>query len=265
MIISVINHTAGLLSDAIVQRAIRAINRQIAEDFAPHWGMDASLKLEGHSDSLGGAPPSPTEMRGDAIIYLWHPMNVRIALGYHAINFLGIPYGFVFPALSRSVGEEWSVTFSHEALELIADPDVNLLVMGPHPKRPRATAFYWYEVCDAVQQEQYEIDGVPVSNFLLPLYFTSSDEITSRNDFLGLQHSGRTLRSFGVNPGGYVGYFDPGTGEMEVYFAEGDVISLRRLNYKKELGLARRSRRYQALADQSQSITASIRQFLARD
>jgi hypothetical protein len=47
MIISVINHTNGQLTDADVQGAIRAINRQIAEDFAPYWGLGAEMSLRG--------------------------------------------------------------------------------------------------------------------------------------------------------------------------------------------------------------------------
>jgi hypothetical protein len=264
MIISVINHTSGLLSDGDVQRAIRAINRQIAEDFAPHWGMSATLRLEGNSRGATSRPAvqHPIEMRGDAVIYIWHPLNVPIALGYHALNFLGIPYGYVFPALSESLGEPWSVTFSHEVLEMIADPEVNRLIMGPHPTNPKMTVFHWYEVCDAVQNQRYQIDGVNVSNFLLPLFFTSSEEMTSRNDFLGLRHSGRSIRSFGVSPGGYIGFYNPASSEHELYFAEGDLVSLRRLTEKGRLGLARRSRRYEALTTHNQSISASLRQYL---
>jgi hypothetical protein len=39
MNISVINHASGKITDEEVQHVIRAINRQIAEDFAPYWGM----------------------------------------------------------------------------------------------------------------------------------------------------------------------------------------------------------------------------------
>jgi hypothetical protein len=84
-------------------------------------------------------------------------------LGYHYQNNQGIPFGFVFIEISQSIGEPWSVTLSHEALELLADPETNLLVMGPHPEQDREV-FYWYEMCDLVQAEIYEIDGVQVSN-----------------------------------------------------------------------------------------------------
>jgi len=46
MRISVINHTHGLLSDEDVQTAVRAVNRQIAEDFAPYWNITGVLRLE---------------------------------------------------------------------------------------------------------------------------------------------------------------------------------------------------------------------------
>ncbi len=49
MIISVINHTNGKLTDGDVQTAVRAINRQIAEDFMPYWGFGAELRLEGRT------------------------------------------------------------------------------------------------------------------------------------------------------------------------------------------------------------------------
>lgn len=270
MIISVINHTSGLLSDADVQRAIRAVNRQIEQDFEPRWNMGGTVRLEGYSVGLRQSAQSEAiqhavDMRGDAVIYLWHPIDVRTALGYHSANFLGIPYGYVFPALSRSIGEAWTTTFSHEVLEMIADPEVNMLVMGPNPRDPLMAVFHWYEVCDAVQRERYLIDDVAVSNFVLPLYFTSSDEFGSRNDFLGLKYDGRTLRSFGVNPGGYIGFFNPATGDHETFYPRGDAISAGRLRMKGQLGLARRSKRYETITAQNQSTSASIRQFLGAD
>jgi hypothetical protein len=98
------------------------------------------------------------------------------ALGYHELNFRGVPYGFVFRKLSERLKENWTVTFSHEALGMIGDPEVNLLVAGPHPENAKKEVFHWYEMCDAVQAETYIIDGIEVSNFVLPLYFTNNDE-----------------------------------------------------------------------------------------
>src|SRR3989442_9581032 len=68
------------------------------------------------------ADVDPADMRGDAILYLRKNTDLSDAEGYHDRHYLGIPYGFVFLDLSAALGEDWSVTFSHEALELTADP-----------------------------------------------------------------------------------------------------------------------------------------------
>src|SRR6185503_18820560 len=180
MIISVINHTNGKVKDEDLQVAIRAINRQIAHDFEPYWSVGAALRLEGRSTETPDKMHLQ-DMRGDSVLYLWDRVDVEDALGYHDANNRGIPFGFVFTELSRNLGENWTVTLSHEALELIADPEVNLLVAGPHPANPKMEVFHWYEMCDAVQNETYKVDSVSVSNFLLPLYFTVGAEEGGRN------------------------------------------------------------------------------------
>ena len=243
MIISVINHTDGKVKDDYLQRVIRAINRQIEEDFEPYWSLGATLRLEGRSETTPGKLTLP-DLRGDAILYLWDEADIDGALGYHDQNARGIPYGFVFTSISEQLGEPWSVTLSHEALELIADPEVNLLVMGPHPAHPEKTVFHWYEMSDAVQNETYQIDGIAVSNFVLPLYFTLNNEKGARNDFLGTDSNGKTLTSFGVNPGGYVGFFDPETGQHETFSRTNDRTAKKRMQIKAQASLARRALRY---------------------
>ncbi|MBI3131453.1 MAG: hypothetical protein HYZ13_09020 [Acidobacteria bacterium] len=241
MRISVVNHTA--IPDGEVQRVIRALNRQIAEDFEPAWSMGAELRLEGRG--MKPTPNNPGEMRGDAVIYLWDDPAPAGVLGFHDKNGQGLPFGIVFTTTVAETGRPWSHTLSHEALELLADPEGNLLVRGPHPhpKRKGRFVFYWYEMCDAVQDEFYEIDGVVVSNFVLPLYFTSGDERRGRNDFLGLRHGRMKLHSFGVNPGGYVGFYDPKTGKDHTYMAEGDARAAELMQIKKAWGRARRTAR----------------------
>ncbi len=238
MIVSVINLSNGRLSDLQIQTAIRAINRQLAEDFLPHWGFGAVLRLEGRA-SRGRRTVSQADMRGDAVLYLLDQADVDDAEGYHDKNFNGIPYGFVFLQVASELNEAWTVTFSHEALELVADPEANLLVQGPHPTNSRHLVYYWFEMCDAVQDEKYKIDGVEVSNFILPLYFTSSGERKGRNDFLGARSRGKTLQSFNVNPGGYVGFFDPRLRKDDQYFAKNDAVAARRLRIKRRLGTGR--------------------------
>lgn len=245
MLISVVNHTNGQVTDEELQFAIRAVNRQIREDFEPYWGMSAELRLEGRSTRRPDTIRIP-DLRGDAVMYLWNETDVDDAIGYHFQNARGVPFGFVFTEIARSIGEPWSVTLSHEALELIGDPETNLLVMGPHPSEDR-DVFHWFEMCDAVQAESYEIDGIAVSNFLLPLYFTGTrdtDEVGARNDYLGRSFFGETLPSFGINPGGYIGFFDPELGDHDTFTMRGDSVALMRLDAKAKAKEARRSVRY---------------------
>lgn len=73
MIISVINRTNGLVKDKEIQFAIRAINRQINEDFLPYWSFGASLRLEGSKILLTLVTlqngPLTTIIRSDCILY----------------------------------------------------------------------------------------------------------------------------------------------------------------------------------------------------
>src|SRR6185295_9027135 len=247
MLISVVNHTKDL-KDEDIHFAVRAINRQIAEDFSPYWHMRATLRLEGRA----GKQPDPKtlrELRGDAVLYIWDGEDGDDALGYHDQTQLGIPYGFVFTKLAKELDESWTATLSHEALELLADPDANLLVQGPHPHDKSKVVFHWFEMCDAVQDEGYEVDGIQLSNFVLPLYFTSTQETGSRNDYLGRLHGGKALRSFGINPGGYIGFFDPAKQDHETVSLDGDKKAALRLAKKAAFKRGRRGMRYRTGPD----------------
>ncbi|MBI2188384.1 MAG: hypothetical protein HYU37_14880 [Acidobacteria bacterium] len=246
MLISVVNHTAGRVKDEDVQVAIRAINRQISHDFEPYWNISAELRLEGPVTKRPARVTLP-ELRGEAVIYLWDRTDPDGALGYHEANARGIPFGFIFMDLTEELEEPWTVTLSHEALELIGDPEVNLLVAGPHPSDGRRQVFHWFEMCDAVQAETYKVDGVDVSNFVLPLYFTRDAEPGSRNDFLGRWYNGRALASFGINSGGYIGFFNPKTRKHETFALQGDEQAKRRLKIKSKAQRTRRSVRYRSI------------------
>ena len=238
MIISVINHTQLTKED--VQRTLRAVNRQMSEDFKRYWHRDVELRLEGWT----GAQPNakmPIDMRGDAVLYLWDEEDVDDALGYHALNGAGVPFGFVFTRLSEQLGEPWSVTLSHEVLEMAIDPEANLLAQGPHPdpSEDGRIVYHWYELCDVVQGHTYEIDGVEVADFVLPLYFTEGDEHQNHNDFLGT-----SLPSFRVGEGGYAGFFDPETGRHETWLRPEDAVAADRLGLKQQYRGIQRSDRH---------------------
>jgi hypothetical protein len=67
------------------------------------------------------------------------------------------------------------------------------------------------EASDAVQRSGYYIEGIEVSDFLLPHYFTQADEALRRNAFV------EDISSFGLSDGGYIGFWDPRTGGHGTY------------------------------------------------
>lgn len=205
MRICVVNNSR--LPDRDVLPVIVAINVQLVT-FAYYWSTVAQLRLEGSR----GRRISMKELRGDALIYL-QDEPAKDALGWHDADQYGVPYGVVY---TRDPAEPWSVTLSHEVLELLLDPHCNRLAAGPHPDpSEERDVFHWYEACDAVQASTYEIAGVEVSDFVLPGYFTPGEEPGMRLSYLGVP-----LRSFGVAPGGYVGFYDPQHGEHRTWFAD---------------------------------------------
>jgi hypothetical protein len=149
----------------------------------------------------------------------------------------------VFLGLCEKLQEDWTVTLSHETLELVGDPMSNLWVQGTHPLDRRRRVFHLFEMCDAVQNETYTIDGVAVSNFVLPSYFSKGEQEGRRNDFLGTVVAGKTLQSFGMNPGGYLNIMDPKTGKWEQPNYGDDKVAQMRKKLKSQVKAGRGYRR----------------------
>lgn len=246
MIISVFNLSRGAITDMGMQKVIRAINTQIECDFEPYWSFGATLRLEGHTSHRKKTRQSyePLDMRGDGVLYVLDKFDEALS-GEHYKDFRGVPAGVVYLDISQGLQEDWTTTLSHEALEMIADPQTNLVVQGPHPVERQRQVFHWFEMCDAVQAQSYEIDGVSVSDFVLPLYFTPNGEPGSRNNFMGAVPRGKQLTkltSFNVAHGGYIGFFDPKLGDNDLFEHAGDALAKHRKEVKgKRTG--RRARR----------------------
>jgi len=146
MIISLINRSKTV-TDEVAQTVVRAINRQITQDFAPYWSFGATLRLEG---AIGEHPnlESLSDMRGDAVLYLVDGTNSIGATGWHTTNYKDIPYGLVFLGLCEELHEPWSITLSHEALELLGDPMGNPPVCSfTVPYRTSYEAIKQFNVC----------------------------------------------------------------------------------------------------------------------
>jgi hypothetical protein len=209
--IAVINFTSTLNGQA-VQDVIRAVNRQVLEDFVPIWGYGRVLRL--HAVDFNPAAPdalAPEKVAADSAMYLVDEASLPGALGFHDLNTRDVPVGFVF-VLDPN---DWTVTLSHEVLELILDPTVNIFVPGPDPRNASNLVLHTYEACDAVERISYNIDGIGVSNFLTPSYFTVGDAPGAQNDFLGAGVS-----SFGATPNSHIAFFDLSTGTFETVFGQ---------------------------------------------
>ncbi len=199
--IAVVNFS--VVPDPEVLDAVRAVGRQVKEELAPRWSITADLDVAAPS----GSGPDPEVLDGDAVIYICDDTDGS-DVGYHERNQLKTPYGFVFTELAKVCQRPWSAVLSHEVLELLIDPQLNQFVAGPDPKDPSKTVMYLKEICDPVEDDFYQIDGIDVSNFVLPAYY-SSGAPTSKTDRLA---SG--VAPFGVNAGGYVEYVVPGSGKL---------------------------------------------------
>jgi hypothetical protein len=196
--ISVINGSSAL-SDDDVKAALNALQAQVSRDFAPVWGTDAQLSFVPH-----GTSPAP----GTWWLVFLDTSDQAGALGYHDLTADGLPLGKVFVQSDLDVGTSWTVTASHELLEMLADPDINLTVFV-QPSETGGT-LYAYEVCDACEDDSfgYRIGNVLVSNFVYPTWFESFRTPNSAKfDFQGL-----ITQPFQLLQGGYIGIFDVSTG-----------------------------------------------------
>ena len=114
---SLVDHTKKYRPPAGVLEAIaEALTIQVQRDFAPAWGVE-----EASSRWAGAATRSTSSTAREAEEFGWHVTDDR-----------GLPYAHVFAAASISHGNGWtdgaeavSVTASHEALEMLADPRAN--------------------------------------------------------------------------------------------------------------------------------------------
>ena len=177
-----------------VARVAAALAKQVQRDFAPIWNVDATVdaftKLE------------------DVPIDYW-PMivmrQVQGAAGFHEDK-NGQPFAVI------EFGSDWSLTASHECLEMLADPwgrrmrAGNVLdqavQLGVKPGRVR----YLVEVCDPSESGQfgYQVNGILVSDFYTPSFFNPVKSSGVRYSFTGAIDSPRK-----VLEDGYISWQEP--------------------------------------------------------
>ena len=196
--VAIINGST-VLTDDEVMAAVPALQTQVHRDFAPAWGVDAKIV---------GVPSGKKPPAGSWWLAILDDSDQAGALGYHDVTDQGLPLGKVFAGSDKQHGFEWTVTTSHELLEMLADPDINLTVFVQSDAK--AGVLYAHEVCDACEKDAqgYRIDGVLVSDFVYPAWFQTFRKAKSTT----FDHEGHIGAPLELLDGGYIGAFDVTSG-----------------------------------------------------
>jgi hypothetical protein len=194
--IDVVNEST-VLTDALAAKYTAAVATQLSRDFRPHWGRDTVLHFVPK-----GAKKDPAHWW----VAILDNSDVAGALGYHDMTNEGLPLGKVFAGTDLADGLSPSVTLSHEILEMIPNPWINLVVMLYD------TVFLTYEDADPVEADSdgYPIGEVQVSDFVLPNYFQQG--MRGPWDFRGLLKGPMPA----IRPEGYLGEYVVGSGWTQV-------------------------------------------------
>jgi hypothetical protein len=196
----------NLLTDDQVAKIAAACNKQVVQDLAPAW-----ITLPRPVTVAALHQPLPSDAQ---VVRLVDASDVKDALGYHTEDSGDIVYaivgvGTVLQAGSKVLTGALSVStvISHEVCEMVCNPNVS---GWSDSGRGWLVAT---EVCDPVQSSFYTIDGVAVSNFVTPDFFSP---IVSRGD--KFDHQGVLKKPFQIAKGGYVLNYEGG--KINTYFGE---------------------------------------------
>lgn len=215
--ISFINQST-VVTDAEVQAAMAALQKQVSEDFASVWGIDADLSFV----EQGSQPAA-----GQWWLVILDTSDQAGALGYHDLTPEGLPLGKVFAKTDADYNELWTVTASHELLEMLADPDIDLCAIDQ--SNSHLARLYAYEVCDPCQADDagYQIDGITVSDFVYPTWFESFWNGSSEKQ--QFDRNGLLSAPFQLYKGGYCSVMDVGSlqGWTEVFGSDEPAFSVR--------------------------------------
>lgn len=195
--IAIINESS-CVSDDQVKQIMDAIQIQLDRDYYPIWGSTANLSF------IDKTQPIPSGFW--AAVVLDHSDQAG-ALGYHDITQEGMPLAKIFAGDDIKYGLEFSVTMSHEILEMMGDPDINLTVFVPMQNQDGSIGgeIFAFENCDSCEDDQfaYDINGVKVSDFVTPAWFNVYAPQGTKFDFCG-----HISQPFEILSGGYIGVFD---------------------------------------------------------
>jgi len=186
------------IKTSVLTRVASALSKQVMRDFGPIWKIDATV------DAFAELEDVPSDYWPIVVV-----PSVQGAAGYHTDK-NGQPYALV------EFGPDWSLTASHECLEMLADPFGNrlraarTLDQAVHLGAPQARVRYLVEVCDPSEASQfaYQVNGVTVSDFYTPDFFDPVAAPGVRYSFTGGIH-----RPLQILDGGYISWENTRTGD----------------------------------------------------
>jgi hypothetical protein len=163
-------------------KLIAALQQYVDESVAPVWATPAKLVR------------APGFMKGAWAIVFLDDADQPGALAYHDLTPEGLPLSKVFVRTTLANNDLVSVSTSHELVEMLVDPAINLMATGPDPK-----AVYAYESADPVEALSFPVAGIPMSDFVYPSYF----EIFHKPNSVRFDYMQRVSRPFQILAGGY--------------------------------------------------------------
>jgi len=167
-----------------LDKFIAALQKFVTDYVVPVWGTPARLvKTTGFKKNAW------------AIVFLDNADQAN-ALAYHDLTPDGFPLSKVFVKTIADNGASLAVATSHELVEMLVDPAINLLSLGPDPK-----AAYAYESADPVEADSlgFSVNGFKMTDFVYPSYFENFRKPNSTK----FDYRGKVTRPFQILPGGY--------------------------------------------------------------
>lgn len=172
--ISVYNQAKTVLPTEL-DTLVAALQAYVDQYVGPIWGVACKLTQ------------TPGPVPGTWGLVFMDTADVEGALAYHTDD--GLPLSKVFVATTLQAGELVSVSASHELVEMLVDPGCNIYAMN------RAGAFYCYEAADGCEEMTFDVNGIPMSDFVYPAWF---GEPGTQFD-----HVGVIDKAFALAKGGY--------------------------------------------------------------
>jgi hypothetical protein len=179
------------ITTSALTRVSAALQKQAIRDFRPIWDVTATV--------------DPFERLEDVPVGYW-PIVVRDdigqpgAAGVH-LDRDGQPFALV------QFSDSWSLTASHELLEMLADPFGNRLVAGDSPKPDQGRVEFLVEVADPPEDAQfgYTVNGLLVSDFITPRFY---DPVTSGQGRVAYSFADHIPGPRQIIEGGYISWHD---------------------------------------------------------